>query len=259
MTAKRQKYPQHKIERVRLLTHVEPKNLSQELYLEALRESTLTIGLGSAGSGKTFLAVYAALEKLFNKEVKKIVITRPIVEAGEELGFLPGTFEEKVAPYLVPIVDSLEDLIGVAMTKKLMDEKIIEVIPLAYMRGRSLRDCVAILDESQNCTIEQVKMFVTRIGEDSMFIVNGDPLQSDLHLRPGAESGLNWLARKLTGVDSSVSVIKFSRSDVVRSAALAMLLPHLESPDVRKTELVQDFMESRSLRCAGERVGISMN
>jgi len=236
--AQKQKYPTeskmgttHEGKAIRLRITPQPKSEAQRFYLESLENSSLTIGVGSAGSGKSFLAMAIAVKKLLEKEVQRIVITRPIVEAGESLGFLPGTFEEKISPYLLPLLDALQDLVGPTMAKKLLDEKMIEFAPLAYMRGRTFNNCYVILDEAQNTTVEQMKLFLTRIGNYSQFAVNGDASQTDLRGVP--ETGLEWAIRKLAGRMESIQVVEFSSSDVVRSPFLAQMLKHLDAPDER--------------------------
>ncbi len=209
----------------------QPKSLAQELYLESLRNAPLTIGAGPAGSGKSFLAMAVGVEKLLSNEVSKIVLTRPVCEAGESLGFLPGTFEEKISPYLRPLLDALEELVGVTMAKKLMDSGKIEFAPLAYMRGRTFNNAYVILDEAQNTTIEQIKLFVTRAGNYSTFVVNGDGSQSDL--RGIAENGLEWLTRRLAGRSRMVNVIEFSHRDIQRSELVRELLTYLDAPEER--------------------------
>lgn len=240
-TASKQRYPQQVKEEgnkvIRLKFSPQPKTTAQALYLESLREAPLTIGSGSAGSGKTFLAMAVAVEKLLDGEVKKIVLTRPICEAGEELGFLPGTFEQKISPYLRPLLDALEELVGITMANKLVESGKIEFAPLAYMRGRTFNNCCVILDEAQNTTPTQMKLFTTRQGFYSTFVVNGDPTQCDLDPRDlakfGGENGLDWLTRKLRGVPSMVNVIDFNISDVQRSPIVAELLTYLEAPEPR--------------------------
>lgn len=218
------------------MTHkLTPKSIAQELYLESLREQILTICSGPAGSGKTFLVTAVALEKLINQEVDKIVITRPVVEAGEHLGFLPGTLEEKLDPYLLPLMDGIEDHVGAAMAKRLVETGKIEIAPLAYMRGRTFNNAFVILDECQNATVEQVRMFVTRIGFNSIFAINGDTSQSDLRPPKGAgsdwENGLQYIVRKLRGKNEYISYIEFRNSDVVRSQIVQNILYLLDSRD----------------------------
>lgn len=240
--AQKQKYPAdskaanlHEGKSIRLRSTPQPKNETQRFYMESLENADLTIGTGPAGSGKSFLSMAVAVKKLLDGEVNRVVITRPICEAGESLGFLPGTFEEKISPYLLPLLDALQDLVGPTMAKKLLDDKKIEFAPLAYMRGRTFNNCYVILDEAQNTTIEQMKLFVTRIGNFSQFAVNGDVSQSDLRGVP--ENGLEWVVRKLRGRVSSINVIEFSGEDVVRSEILKTMLRFLEAPDDRVSSL----------------------
>lgn len=236
---KRNKYPPKsvRVEGCTLaITHqITPKNIAQELYLESLREQILTICSGPAGSGKTYLVTAVALEKLINQEVDKIVITRPVVEAGEHLGFLPGTLEEKLDPYLLPLMDSIEDHVGTAMAKRLMETGKIEIAPLAFMRGRTFNNAFVILDECQNATVEQVRMFVTRIGYNSIFAINGDTSQSDLRpprdAGPGWENGLQYITRKLRGKNEYISYVEFRNADVVRSPIVQSILYLLDSRD----------------------------
>lgn len=246
----KQKYPQPiNIEGTRAI-HLKfrptPKSDSQRFYMESLQNAKLTIGTGPAGSGKSFLSMAAAVEKLLSGEVSKVVITRPIVEAGESLGFLPGTFEEKISPYLLPLLDALNDLVGPTMAKKLLETGKIEFAPLAYMRGRTFNNCYCILDEAQNTTIEQMKLFVTRIGEYSQFAVNGDGSQTDLRGVP--ENGLDWITRKLRGRSSDINVIEFGITDVVRSEIVKTILTHLESPDERPQVQHQEKRRANATR-----------
>ena len=228
--SRRQKYPQPVQEHKISIKHViKAKNYSQELYLEALKEAKLTICSGPAGSGKTYLVTAVALQKLLNNEIDKILLTRPVVEAGENLGFLPGTLEEKLHPYLLPLLDAIEDHVGPTMLKKLTDAGKIEVAPLAYMRGRSINNAFVILDEAQNATPEQVKMFVTRMGFNSFFAVNGDPAQSDLPHKNG-ENGIDYLRSRLTGVSPDIMTVEFSKNDIVRNELISTILTHLDAP-----------------------------
>ena len=242
-TASKQKYPQAVNKEdtgksIRLRYAPVPKNESQRFYMESLETSTLTIGTGPAGSGKSFLAMAVAIHKLLNNDVQKVVITRPIVEAGESLGYLPGTFEDKIAPYLLPLLDALNDLVGPTMSKRLLDEGKIEFAPLAFMRGRTFNFSYVILDEAQNTSIEQMKLFVTRIGEGSTFAVNGDASQSDLRGVP--ENGLEWITRKLKGVSPDINVIEFRNQDVVRSDIVRTILQHLDTPEPRVSRRQND-------------------
>jgi phosphate starvation-inducible PhoH-like protein len=237
--ASKQKYPQQlneegtaptKVIRLKNIPH--PKNASQDFYMESLRNAIVTLGTGPAGVGKSFLAMAIGVEKLLNHEVNRVVITRPVCEAGENLGFLPGTLEEKISPYLLPLLDALNDLVGPTMAKKLLDDRRIEFAPLAYMRGRTFSHSFVILDEAQNTTIEQMKLFVTRIGEDSSFVINGDASQSDLH--GVSENGLEWVVRKLGGGKSrNINLIEFTNADSVRSPIVTEILTLIDSPEPR--------------------------
>jgi len=211
---------------IKLRFRPQAKTEGQRYYLDSLQNSKLTLGLGPAGVGKSFLAMSVAIEKLLDNRVNKIVLTRPVVEAGENLGFLPGTFEEKVAPYLRPLLDGVEDLVGPTMAKKLPESGRIEFAPLAYMRGRTLSHSYVVLDEAQNCTYQQLKLFVTRMGEGSQFVVNGDPSQVDL---PAGKSGLMELADRMKGFDADVQVVQLFNSDIVRSDIVQRIISRLDS------------------------------
>ena len=216
-----------------LKTKLKPKNYSQELYIESLKENTITICNGPAGSGKTYIVTAVALEKLMNNEIDRIVLTRPVVEAGENLGFLPGDFKEKLHPYLLPLIDAIEDHVGPAMAQKLQDSGKIEVAPLAFMRGRTFNNAFVILDEAQNTTKEQMRMFMTRIGYNTQMCINGDHSQSDLGLKY-EEHGLQWAVRKLRGNVSDIVVCEFSTKDIVRNPLITKILNYLDSPEPRK-------------------------
>lgn len=192
---------------------VKCKTLGQKKYVNALKRNTVTFGVGPAGTGKTYLAVAMAVLSYKNKEVEKIILTRPAVEAGEKLGFLPGDLQNKVDPYLRPLYDALYDFLGVETFKSLSERGIIEVAPLAYMRGRTLNDAYIILDEAQNCTIEQMKMFLTRFGEGSRVVVTGDITQIDLP--PERKSGLVHALGVLKDIDG-IAEIYLTYKDVVR-------------------------------------------
>lgn len=193
--------------------HVRPKTLGQRLYLDAIRHNEITFGIGPAGTGKTYLAVVMAVAALRNREVRKIILTRPAVEAGERLGFLPGDLQDKVDPYLRPLYDALQDILGQDTYQKFMTKGIIEVAPLAYMRGRTLEDAFIILDEAQNTTSRQMKMFLTRLGFGSRMVVTGDLGQIDLPR--GAVSGLREAAQILDGV-KGIGVVRMAPLDVIR-------------------------------------------
>lgn len=206
------------------------KNMGQKRYIDAIRQYDVVFGMGPAGTGKTFLAVVMAISAFKKGEVSRIIVTRPAVEAGESLGFLPGDLKEKVDPYLRPIYDSLFTILGVETTGRLMDRGLIEVAPLAYMRGRTLDDAFVILDEAQNTTHAQMKMFLTRLGFNSKMVVNGDQTQIDL---PGrARSGLLESEKILANVEQ-VKFIKFSFNDVVRHPVVAKIVKAYEEEENR--------------------------
>jgi phosphate starvation-inducible PhoH-like protein len=192
---------------------VVPKTINQRRYLEAIERNDLVIGIGPAGTGKTYLAVAMAVSALLAKRVSRIILTRPAVEAGERLGFLPGTLQEKVDPYLRPLYDALYDMLELDKIEKLLERNIIEVAPIAFMRGRTLNDSFVIVDEAQNSTSEQMKMLLTRQGFNSKMVVNGDVTQIDLPL--GKRSGLVHAVEVLRGVEG-ISFVYFDDRDVVR-------------------------------------------
>lgn len=193
--------------------YVKCKTLGQKKYVDALKKYDVVFGIGPAGTGKTYLAIAMAVKLLKEKKIGRIVLTRPAVEAGERLGFLPGDLQEKINPYLRPLYDALYDILGFETVQKYMDSNIIEVAPLAYMRGRTLDDCFIILDEAQNTTPEQMKMFLTRFGYGSRIIVTGDVTQIDLG--QGKSSGLKQAAKVLKNIEG-IEFIHFSHKDVVR-------------------------------------------
>ena len=198
-----------------------PRSEKQKNYVRALRESDIVISAGPAGTGKTFLAVAVALTMLLEKKIERIILSRPAVEAGERLGFLPGDMREKVDPYLRPLYDSLYDLLDFERIQKKIEIGDIEIAPLAFMRGRTLKNCFAILDEAQNATDTQIKMFLTRIGENSKIVINGDPSQIDL---PNKNlSGLKK-SKKILGHLNEISVIDFDHKDVVRHPLVAKIV-----------------------------------
>src|SRR3954463_16609310 len=192
---------------------VTPRNLAQKLYLQAVQDFDIVFAIGPAGTGKTFLAVAAAAAALAEKSIKRIILCRPAVEAGERLGFLPGDIAEKVNPYLRPLYDSLYDIIGFEKVEKMMERSVIEIAPLAFMRGRTLNDSFIILDEAQNTTPEQMKMFLTRLGFGSKCVVTGDVTQVDLPV--GKKSGLREV-RNILGNVEDIKFFDFSERDVVR-------------------------------------------
>ncbi len=200
---------------------IRPKNHSQLRYYYELENNTIIFAMGAAGTGKTFLAVAYAINMLKLKKVSKIIITRPIVEAGENLGFLPGELQEKVDPYLIPIYDALNFILGQETVKKYLEKQIIEIAPLAYMRGRTLNDACIILDEAQNTTATQMKMFLTRLGNNAKMIITGD--ESQIDLKASQKSGIVHASEILTDIEG-ISFIKFSSKDVVRNPLVAKII-----------------------------------
>ena len=198
-----------------------PRSERQKKYVRALKESDIIISAGPAGTGKTYLAVAIALTMLLEKKIERIILSRPAVEAGERLGFLPGDMKEKVDPYLRPLYDSLYDLLDFEKIQKRIDIGDIEIAPIAFMRGRTLKNSFAILDEAQNATDTQIKMFLTRIGENSKIVINGDPSQIDLPKK--SSSGLNR-SKKLLGHLKEISVVDFDHSDVVRHPLVSKIV-----------------------------------
>jgi phosphate starvation-inducible protein PhoH and related proteins len=190
-----------------------PKSEGQQRYLSAIVENDVVIGIGPAGTGKTYLAVAAAVDALYKKKVRRIILARPAVEAGESLGFLPGDLQEKVDPYLRPLYDALEDMMPSERVRKALEERTIEIAPLAYMRGRTLSDAFVILDEAQNATTAQMKMFLTRLGPNSRVVITGDKTQIDLPRRE--HSGLLQVEEILTGIDG-IEIIYLDTTDVIR-------------------------------------------
>ena len=210
---------------------VKPKTLGQKKYVEAIRDNTIVLGVGPAGTGKTYLAVAMAVSAFRAKEVNRIILTRPAVEAGESLGFLPGDLQSKVDPYLRPLYDALFDMLGSETYNKYMERGNIEVAPLAYMRGRTLDDSFIILDEAQNTTPEQMKMFLTRLGFNSKMVITGDVTQIDL---PGErKSGLKEVMRILKGVED-ISINLFNEKDVVRHQLVQRIIQAYEKYDEGK-------------------------
>ena len=198
-----------------------PRSEKQKEYVRALRESEIVISTGPAGTGKTFLAVAVALTMLLDKKIERIILSRPAVEAGERLGFLPGDMRDKVDPYLRPLYDSLYDLLDFEKIQKKIEVGDIEIAPLAFMRGRTLKNSFAILDEAQNATDTQIKMFLTRIGENSKIVINGDPSQIDLPNK--SLSGL-YRSKKLLGHLKEISVVDFNHKDVVRHPLVSKIV-----------------------------------
>ena len=209
------------------------KTLGQKLYVDSVKNHDVTFGIGPAGTGKTFLAVTLAVTALKRGQVKRIILTRPAVEAGESLGFLPGDLKEKVDPYLRPVYDALYQILGKDQTTRLMERVIIEIAPLAYMRGRTLDDAFVILDEAQNTTIMQMKMFLTRLGFNSKMIVNGDISQIDLP--SNVKSGLIDAQEKLKNIHQ-IDFVHFSAKDVVRHPVVAQIIRAYEPAPVKVEE-----------------------
>ena len=200
---------------------IKVKNLNQFKYIETIENSTITFGIGPAGTGKTFLAVASAVKMYSENKIKKIVLTRPAVEAGERLGYLPGDLSQKIDPYLVPLFDSLEYFFGNETLQYLIEKRNIEIVPLAYMRGRTLNDACIILDEAQNATMSQIKMFLTRLGENSKMIITGDETQIDLN--NSTFSGLRKTRKTLSKIEE-VSVLEFENTDIVRNKIVSKIL-----------------------------------
>ncbi len=203
-----------------------PKTFNQKTYVEMMANHDLVFGVGPAGTGKTYLAVAQAVADLKNNKVKKLILTRPVVEAGESLGFLPGDLKEKVDPYLVPLYDALYEMLGTQTTLSLMEKGVIEIAPLAYMRGRTLENAFVILDEAQNTTKVQMKMFLTRLGFASKMVITGDPSQSDLP--KGVPSGLNQALGLLDHLDD-IKIVTFDKLDVVRHPLVQRILERYEA------------------------------
>ena len=214
-------------------TFVKPliaKNPAQEFYVNMIKESTITFGVGPAGTGKTFIACHAALQQLVAGEIQKLILTRPIV-ATEDIGYLPGDMNDKIHPYLMPLFDAIEEHLGVQRSKRLFEAGQIEILPLAYMRGRSLNRSIMILDEAQNTTKEQMKMFLTRLGYYSKIIVTGDLDQTDLPKH--VENGLRWAVDRLKCSSPEIGVMGFSSSHIVRNPLIETMLKHLDGPEPR--------------------------
>ena len=212
------------------------KTVGQKKYVDAIKKNTVVFGIGPAGTGKTYLAVCLAAGALKGKQVEKIILTRPAVEAGEKLGFLPGDLQQKVDPYLRPLYDALQEMFGLETYAKLMEKGVIEVAPLAYMRGRTLSNAFIILDEAQNTTCEQMKMFLTRMGEGSKVVVTGDVTQIDLP--EGKRSGLKHAVSVLKNIEG-VETVTLTAKDVVRHP-LVMAIVHAYERDAARREYIRE-------------------
>ena len=210
---------------------IKPKTLGQKRYVDAIKKNTITLGIGPAGTGKTYLAVAAAVAAFRDKQVNRIILTRPAVEAGERLGFLPGDLQSKVDPYLRPLYDALFDMLGAETYNKYLERGSIEVAPLAYMRGRTLDDSFNILDEAQNTSREQMKMFLTRLGFGSKIVITGDITQIDLPR--DTVSGLKEAMRVLEGVED-IAICKLGEADVVRHVIVQRIIKAYEEDEKRK-------------------------
>lgn len=220
---------------------IRPKTSGQKAYVDAIRTHTITFGLGPAGTGKTYLAMAMAVAALKRKEVARIVLTRPVVEAGENLGFLPGTLEEKIDPYVRPLYDALFDMTDMERGNDLIETGVIEIAPLAFMRGRTLNDAFVILDEAQNTTSEQMKMFLTRLGFGSRFVITGDLSQTDL---PSGRSSLKRVRDILKGIDD-IAFIDLTSADVVRHSLVAKIVSAYDAAEQR-IEQRRDTQDARS-------------
>ncbi len=207
---------------------IKAKTVGQQQYVESIRKNTIVLGVGPAGTGKTFLAVAMAVRALREKQVNRIILTRPAIEAGEKLGFLPGDLQSKIDPYLRPLYDALYEMMGAENYQRLVEKGTIEIAPLAYMRGRTLDDSFIILDEAQNATPEQMKMFLTRLGFNSKAVVTGDLTQTDLPR--GQKSGLATAVKILTGIDD-IGIHYFSERDVVRHRLVQKIIQAYEKYD----------------------------
>ena len=210
---------------------IKPKTLGQKRYVDAIKKNTITLGIGPAGTGKTYLAVAAAVAAFRDKQVNRIILTRPAVEAGERLGFLPGDLQSKVDPYLRPLYDALFDMLGAETYNKYLERGSIEVAPLAYMRGRTLDDSFLILDEAQNTSREQMKMFLTRLGFGSKIVITGDITQIDLPR--DTVSGLKEAMRVLDGVED-IAICRLNEADVVRHVIVQRIIKAYEEDEKRK-------------------------
>lgn len=221
---------------------IRPKTPGQQRYIDAIREHTVTFCTGPAGTGKTYLAMAMAVAALQRRDVGRIVLTRPVVEAGESLGFLPGTLEEKVDPYVRPLYDALFDMMDAERAHELVERGVVEIAPLAYMRGRTLNDAFVILDEAQNTTPEQMKMFLTRLGFNSTFVITGDATQRDL---PGKRGGLTDAQEILCSVEG-IAFVELARADVVRHRLVGKIVEAYEAFDAEGVQSGKEGRHGRS-------------
>ncbi len=230
---------------------IRPKTEGQRAYVDAIDEHTIVFGIGPAGTGKTYLAMAKAVQALQRKEVSRIILTRPAVEAGERLGFLPGTLTDKIDPYLRPLYDALNEMMDPELVPKLLASGTVEVAPLAYMRGRTLNDSFVVLDEAQNTTPEQMKMFLTRLGFGSKMVVTGDITQIDL---PGGASGLRIVTRILDGIDD-IAFARLTSDDVVRHTLVGRIVDAYTEFDQRQQAQRYERAEAREFANRAERRG----
>ena len=232
---------------------IRPKTLGQKSYVDAIENTTITFGIGPAGTGKTYLAMAKAVQALQRKEVSRIILTRPAVEAGERLGFLPGTLTDKIDPYLRPLYDALNEMMDPEIVPKLMATGTIEVAPLAYMRGRTLNDSFVVLDEAQNTTPEQMKMFLTRLGFNTKMVVTGDITQIDL---PQGASGLRLVTKVLSTIDD-IHFAYLTSDDVVRHSLVGRIVDAYSEYDERRLSAKRERDEASELSNRAERRGES--
>ncbi|MBR2906734.1 MAG: PhoH family protein [Clostridia bacterium] len=223
---------------------IKAKTAGQQKYTEKMKKNTIVFGVGPAGTGKTFLAVAMAVKALREKQVSRIILTRPAIEAGEKLGFLPGDLQSKIDPYLRPLYDALYEMLGVENYQRLAEKQVIEIAPLAYMRGRTLDDSFIILDEAQNATVEQMKMFLTRLGFGSKAVITGDPSQTDLPY--GQKSGLQDATQILDGIED-IAIHRFTDRDVVRHKLVQAIILAYEARDRRHDEQKDAQRESQGV------------
>lgn len=221
---------------------IAPRNPNQAKLVKAFRENDLTFALGPAGTGKTYIAIALAVKALKNREVRKIILSRPAVEAGEKLGFLPGDMKDKIDPYLQPLYDALEDMIPAVKLKEYMESNVIQIAPLAFMRGRTLNDAVIVLDEAQNTTVHQIKMFLTRLGMNAKMIITGDATQIDLPR--SVQSGLLQALRVLRNVPG-IGRIEFGKKDIVRHSLVQRIVEAYERFDRESKEEASELDESQ--------------